>query len=31
LLNLTDVTGSGSDLVRVKLYKASDRHLHAAA
>ncbi len=30
-LKLTDGTGSGADLVRVKLYKASDRHLHAPA
>jgi phenylacetyl-CoA:acceptor oxidoreductase len=30
-LKLTDGTGSGADLMRVKLYKASDRHLHAAA
>lgn len=30
-LELTDGTGSGADLMRVKLYKASDRHLHAAA
>ena len=30
-LKLTDGTGSGADLVRVKLYKASDRQLHAAA
>ena len=30
-LELTDSTGSGADLMRVKLYKASDRHLHAAA
>jgi phenylacetyl-CoA:acceptor oxidoreductase len=30
-LKLTDGTGSGADLVRVKLYRASDRHLHAAA
>jgi phenylacetyl-CoA:acceptor oxidoreductase len=30
-LKLTDNTGSGADLMRVKLYKASDRHLHAAA
>jgi phenylacetyl-CoA:acceptor oxidoreductase len=30
-LKLTDGTGSGADLVRVKLYKASDRHLHALA
>jgi phenylacetyl-CoA:acceptor oxidoreductase len=29
-LKLTDGTGSGADLVRVKLYKASERHLHAA-
>ena len=30
-LKLTDGTGSGADLVRVKLYKAGDRRLHAAA
>ena len=30
-LKLTDNTGSGADLMRVKLYKASDRLLHAGA
>src|ERR1017187_8214111 len=30
-LKLTDNTGSGADLMRVKLYKASDRHLHVEA
>ncbi len=30
-LKLTDGTGSGADLMRVKLYKASDRHLRATA
>jgi len=26
-LKLTDSTGSGSDIVRVKVYKASEKHL----